>query len=237
MRSAPRLFVRDALQTGAEVRLSPEQSHYLLSVLRMGAGDVVLMFNGRDGEWRGDLSQIGKKQALLVCREQLRRQPPQKDLWLVFAPLKSARLDYLVQKAVEMGASRILPVFTERTQAARFNGDRADANMVEAAEQCEILFVPERAEEQRLTHLLSHWPDERRMIFCDEEADLDGPSRRWLRCPKMSHWRSLLGPRAAFRLPKDQRCWRYRSLRGSRSGRASCGLTLRQLPQWRWCRQ
>jgi 16S rRNA (uracil1498-N3)-methyltransferase len=174
-RQAPRLHVEPALEAGAAIMLSPEQVHYLGSVLRLSAGAAVLAFNGRDGEWRSRFEPAGKKKAVLVCEAQTRPQPDSTDLLLLFAPLKSARLDYLVQKAVEMGASRVLPVFTERTQAQRFNAERARANMIEAAEQCGILAVPSLLAEEKLGVILHNWPGERRMIFCDEAAEAENP--------------------------------------------------------------
>ena len=169
--SAPRLYLDAALAPDGEIALSPEQSNYLRNVLRLGAGDAVLVFNGRDGEWRADISEAGKKKTVLTARQQVRPQTPSGDLWYLFAPLKLARLDYMVQKAVEMGASRLQPVMTHRTQASRVNTERMQANAVEAAEQCGVLSLPEVTEPLPLGKLLDAWPEGRRLIFCDESAE------------------------------------------------------------------
>ena len=173
--TAPRLFLDDDLTTGATIPLEPDQSNYLRNVLRLGAGDDVLVFNGRDGEWRAEIAEAGKKKTVLALRDRMRGQTPSGDLWYLFAPLKHARLDYMVQKAVEMGASRLQPVMTRRTQAGRVNLDRMRANAIEAAEQCGILNIPEIEEPQKLEQVLSNWNEDRRLIFCDEGADMDNP--------------------------------------------------------------
>src|SRR5436305_8652923 len=139
----PRLFVEAPLTAGASVALDPGQSNYLLNVLRRGPDDPILVFNGRDGEWCASVAARAKKRAALTIGEQTRTQPAPGDLHYWFAPLKHARLDYMVQKAVEMGASRLHPVLTRYTQAERVNTRRMRANAIEAAEQCGILAVPE----------------------------------------------------------------------------------------------
>jgi 16S rRNA (uracil1498-N3)-methyltransferase len=173
--SAPRLFLDEDLNAGAAIALSPEASNYLRNVLRLGAGADVLVFNGRDGEWRAEISAAGKKKTNLIAREQVRTQIPQGDLWYLFAPLKHTRLDYMVQKAVEMGATRLQPVMTRRTQSGRVNLDRMRANAVEAAEQCGILSLPEIGGPVALDRLLASWPADRRLIFCDEGAEQANP--------------------------------------------------------------
>jgi 16S rRNA (uracil1498-N3)-methyltransferase len=198
MATIPRLHVMADLQQDAVVALPAEQTHYLLSVLRLEPEAAVLVFNGRQGEWLGKLERSGKKAAALRIVESTRAQPKAADLWLVFAPLKSARLDYLVQKAAEMGASRLVPVFTERTQAQRFNGERADANLIEAAEQCNILTVPARMAEQKLAPLLQGWPKERRLIFCDEDAPLANPLHVLAGLPQSEPLAVAIGPEGGF---------------------------------------
>lgn len=166
-----RLFVRAGLAPGATVPLDGAQANYLVNVLRMSAGDPVLIFNGRDGEWRATLHSEGRKSHGLVVEERARPQPPAPDLHYLFAPLKQARLDYMVGKAVEMGAGRLRPVLTQHTQVTRLNRDRMTANAIEAAEQCGILSIPEIDEPVGLKPLLDGWPaqeGERRIIFCDE---------------------------------------------------------------------
>ena len=172
--SAPRLWVSGDLATGGTVPLSRDQAHYLANVLRLGNGAAVLAFNGRDGEWRCRLD--GRKSAAaLQAEERTREQPPPSPLELCFAPLKHARLDYMVQKAVEMGAGVLRPVLTRRTQAARVNEERMRANAVEAAEQCGILAVPDVKGPVRFDALLAGWDAGRLMVFCDEDAGAADP--------------------------------------------------------------
>ena len=169
----PRLFVDAPLTAGAEVQLDRNQTNYLLNVLRLGRADTVLLFNGRDGEWRGHLSGTGKRAAAVAVEMQLRPQPSAGDLHFLFAPLKHARLDYLVQKAVEMGASHLQPVMTRHTQVARVNLDRMHANAIEAAEQCGILHVPTVGPAIGFEAAVSDAG--RLLIFCDESADVADP--------------------------------------------------------------
>jgi 16S rRNA (uracil1498-N3)-methyltransferase len=173
--TSPRLFVSSPLRANSAVMLDKGQANYLLNVLRLGEGASVLVFNGRDGEWRATIGGRSKATANLLPVEQSRKQPPAPDLVYCFAPLKHSRLDYMVQKAVEMGAGVLQPVVTRRTQVARVNLERMRANVVEAAEQCGILHVPEVRTELRLEVLLAAWPAERLMIFCDEDADVIDP--------------------------------------------------------------
>ena len=171
---APRLFVDAPLAAGATVALARDQSNYLGNVLRLAAGATVLVFNGRDGEWRAAIS--GRKRAdTLEILNPVRPQDHLRDLAYVFAPLKHARLDYMVQKAVEMGASRLQPVMTRFTQAARVNVDRMRANVVEAAEQCGILTLSSVAEPVSLDKFLTQREPQRLLVFCDEAAEQAGP--------------------------------------------------------------
>ncbi|MBA4335443.1 MAG: 16S rRNA (uracil(1498)-N(3))-methyltransferase [Methylobacterium sp.] len=163
-----RLFLEPALTDGARLPLEREQANYLLSVLRMKQDDTVLVFNGRDGEWLAAISVEGRKQASLTLVRQTRPQPAAPDLHYLFAPLKHARLDYMAQKAVEMGAGVIQPVLTRRTQVSRLNLDRMRANAVEAAEQCGILSLPEIRAERPLEAALEALEPERLLVFCDE---------------------------------------------------------------------
>jgi 16S rRNA (uracil1498-N3)-methyltransferase len=173
--STQRLFVEEPLTPAHRFRLNREQAHYLLSVLRMKEGDHVLVFNGADGEWQAQLRGVARRDADLVVEEQTRAQQSRADLDYCFAPLKHARLDYIVQKAVEMGAGRIVPILTKRTQVHRVNRARMRANAIEAAEQCGILAIPDIVEEIDLAAYLSTQADERLRIFCDEEAEADDP--------------------------------------------------------------
>ncbi|MBV8838674.1 MAG: 16S rRNA (uracil(1498)-N(3))-methyltransferase [Alphaproteobacteria bacterium] len=171
----PRLFVDAPLAEGGSVALEREAANYLLNVLRLKAGHELLVFNGREGEWRARLDLAGRKSAKLVLLERLRAQTTANDLHYLFAPLKHARLDYMVQKAVEMGASRLCPVLTRHTQTERVNLARMRANVIEAAEQCGILTVPEVAEPIKLEVLIRDWSADRLLVFCDEDAAVADP--------------------------------------------------------------
>jgi 16S rRNA (uracil1498-N3)-methyltransferase len=171
----PRLYLEAALAAGATLPLDREQANYLVNVLRRKNGDPVLVFNGRDGEWRARLGAASRKAAALTVIEQARPQTAPGDLDYLFAPLKQARLDYLVQKAVELGVSRLVPVLTRHGQVARVNNDRIRANAIEAAEQCGILNLPEIAAPVALARLLTDWVPDRLMVFCDEEAPVTDP--------------------------------------------------------------
>jgi 16S rRNA (uracil1498-N3)-methyltransferase len=153
---SPRLYVEASLGEGTEVALNASQSHYLGTVLRLKPGSRVLVFNGRDGEWAASFTAAKRTSALFVS-DQTRPQSPATDLHYVFAPIKAARLDYMVQKAVEMGVSQLQPVFTRHSQVARVNTERMRANAIEAAEQCGILCLPEIAEPVAFSQLLAQW--------------------------------------------------------------------------------
>jgi 16S rRNA (uracil1498-N3)-methyltransferase len=170
-----RLYVTTDLAAGASRTLEGPQAHYILHVLRMGEGAQLLLFNGRDGEWLARLSARSKKSATLALAEQTRPQPPPPDLVYCFAPLKQGRLDYLVQKAVEMGTGVLQPVITQHTQVGRIGIERIEANAVEAAEQCGVLAIPDVREAVKLDRLLALWPQDRRLIFCDEDASTNNP--------------------------------------------------------------
>lgn len=163
-----RLFVTADLKSGTAIEASAEQFNYLVNVLRMGDDSDILLFNGRDGEWKATLSLPTRKRLLMTPMEETRAQPAAADLHYLFAPLKVGRLDYLVQKAVEMGAGVIQPVTTQHVQGKITSMDRLRANVIEAAEQCGVLSVPEVAEPVRLADLIEGWPRERRIIYCDE---------------------------------------------------------------------
>lgn len=171
----PRLCVFAGLQMDTPVPLERGQSNYLANVLRLGTGAPVLAFNGRDGEWLCEITSLSRKDIALRPLRQLRVQPAPGDLHYLFAPLKSARLDYMAQKAVEMGASLLAPVLTRRTQVSRINIERLRANAIEAAEQCGILNVPTVADERKLERVLADLEDDRLLIVCDENAPLANP--------------------------------------------------------------
>lgn len=165
-----RLFVGQDLGSGSPVGLSPQQAHYLRSVMRMRPGDRVLLFNGRDGEWEAAVDAIGKGWCSLSVGRRTRNQAPGPDLWLVFAPVKRARLDFLVQHATELGVAALWPVMTRHTQVARVNVDRLAANAVEAAEQCGRLTVPEVFAPVSFDEALARWSAERNVFLCDESG-------------------------------------------------------------------
>jgi 16S rRNA (uracil1498-N3)-methyltransferase len=194
---AQRLFVDMPLGAGAVIEPSQAQAHYLIHVLRLKAGDAILVFNSRDGEWRASLRDVSRKTCKLVSDEQTRAQPDWPDLDFLFAPLKQARLDYMVQKAVEMGAGRLIPVKTQFTQIARINADRMRANAVEAAEQCGILNLPDIAPLKPLGQVLDGWNPTRRLIFCDEAAEVDDPVTA-LRGIPAGPLAVLIGPEGGF---------------------------------------
>ncbi len=170
-----RLFLPHDLIQDAVVEPDPQQSHYLSHVLRLKPTAKLLVFNGRDGEWLAAVATVEKKKVLLTLLAQVRPQPPHSDLLYCFAPLKAGRLDYLVQKAVEMGAGVLQPVITQHTQMSTVGTDRLRANAVEAAEQCGILAIPRVEDAIKLDRLLWLWEPGRRLIFCDEGADTNNP--------------------------------------------------------------
>lgn len=163
-----RLHVEDDLAAGATVGLDHARSHFLRSVLRLGRGAALALFNGRDGEWLARLDGLGKGWASLTVERQTRAQAPEPDLWLLFAPIKRARIDFLAEKATELGVSRLQPIFTKRTAVTRVNTDRLAANAREAAEQCERLSLPEVLPPQELFAAMADWPQGRRLLVCAE---------------------------------------------------------------------
>ena len=191
-----RLYVEHPLGEGQTVPLSREQAHYLFGVMRLGVGSPVALFNGRDGEWQAEVVEAGKRGGVLACRVQSapQRMPP--DLWLLFAPIKKARTDFIVEKAAEMGATRICPVQTDFTNSERIRQDRLQAHAVEAAEQCGGVFVPEVADLERLDRLLAQWPEERHLMFCDEA--LAGGSFALPGGLAGAPWAILIGPEGGF---------------------------------------
>ena len=165
---AARFYVENALAQGAEVVLSPGQAHQLRAVLRLGSGDPVALFNGRDGEWLTRIAAMTRGACTVIPEQQTRAQEDEGDLWLVFAPIKRARLDFMVEKATELGVSALCPVITAHTNVERLNPDRLAAIAREAAEQSERLTLPEIRAAQPLARLIADWPAERRLVLCDE---------------------------------------------------------------------
>ncbi|WP_024276380.1 16S rRNA (uracil(1498)-N(3))-methyltransferase [Hyphomicrobium sp. 802] len=173
--TSERLFVDADLAPGGRVELEPAQAHYLTAVLRLKLGARLLVFNGRHGEWVASLSETHKRGGALTVDDQARPQESGPDVDYLFAPLKRSRLDYMVQKATEMGVARLRPVITERTIAERVNSERMQANVIEAAEQCGVLRVPEVQTPVRLDDVLDAWDASRRIVFCDEQDQENDP--------------------------------------------------------------
>jgi 16S rRNA (uracil1498-N3)-methyltransferase len=195
VKTTPRLMVDAELSVPHDLVLSREQGHYLTGVLRMAAGDAVQVFNGRDGEWLAYVVTASRKLVTIRCERLLSAVRPPPDVDFLFAPLKHARLDYVVQKATELGARRLRPIMTARTVAERVNLERMRANAVEAAEQCNLVFVPEVLEPVKLAVALAAW-DGRALVYCDETAVNAGPlvALQALRAPAAV----LIGPEGGF---------------------------------------
>jgi 16S rRNA (uracil1498-N3)-methyltransferase len=167
-KSSPRLYVSDDLIADQSITLSTDQSHYLIRVMRRHAGDAVILFNGRDGEWRGIITDAHKSTCRLMLDGQLREQLSEPDIWLAFAPIKKARMDFLIEKSVELGVAQLLPVMTQNTDVNRLNRDRLQATAIEAAEQCERLSIPKIHEPYAFDAFLDNWPRDRRLLYLDE---------------------------------------------------------------------
>ena len=192
-----RLYVEHPLGAGQSIPLEKEQAHYLFGVMRQRLGGAVALFNGVDGEWQAEVSEAGKRGGTLTCIAQRKplQMPP--DLWLLFAPIKKTRTDFIVEKAAEMGAARILPVGTEYTNSERIRQDRLQAHAVEAAEQCGGTYVPQVDELQKLARLLDSWPAERQLMFCDE-AEVGNALQLAAQEHKDAPWAILIGPEGGF---------------------------------------
>ncbi|MFB9221490.1 16S rRNA (uracil(1498)-N(3))-methyltransferase [Paracoccus cavernae] len=190
-----RLFIDHPLGAGQGIALDSDQAHYLHGVMRQGPGDEILVFNGQDGEWLARIERLGKRNGELVAVAQSASQRNPPDLWLVFAPIKKARTDFIVEKAAEMGAARILPVQTERTNSERIRQDRLQAHAVEAAEQCGGTFVPPVGDLVSLQKLLAGWDPIRRILWADEA--LAGPAETLSGLPE-GPWAILIGPEGGW---------------------------------------
>ncbi|MGL5011851.1 MAG: 16S rRNA (uracil(1498)-N(3))-methyltransferase [Paracoccaceae bacterium] len=194
MDTRTRLYVDHDLGPGQAVPLTHDQAHYLFSVMRLAVGDTALLFNGRDGEWRARVTLASKRGGVLTCDQRTAplRLPP--DLWLLFAPIKKARTDFIVEKATELGAARIIPVQTRHTNADRIRQDRLQAHAVEAAEQCGGTSVPEVTDLHHLDRLLADWPADRQLLWCDE-----GTAGQPVTLPTTpGPWAILIGPEGGF---------------------------------------
>jgi 16S rRNA (uracil1498-N3)-methyltransferase len=237
----PRLFVDADLEERASVPLARDQSNYLGNVLRLSAGDVILVFNGRDGEWEASIAGRKRPDSLEI-KARTRPQDHAPELGYVFAPLKHARLDYMVQKAVEMGVSSLQPVLTRFTQVSRVNSERMRANVIEAAEQCGILGIAEVTEPVSFDRFLTSRNSERLLVFCDEAADVADPLLA-LKSGKAARGIDvLIGPEGGFaeeeralllRQPKTLRLsLGPRILRADTAGVAALALVQASLGDW-----
>ncbi len=201
-----RLFVENDLSEEAGFLIDGHQGHYLMNVMRMKEGEVVALFNGRDGEWMARLEKTGKGRAEVRVLGQIEEQSPEPDLWYLFAPVKRARLDYMVEKATELGASLIWPVMTRRTNVDRVKEERLRANAIEAAEQCGRLTVPEIRSPVKLERVLLDWPEDRLILFCDEAGGEGGqdiaPLGIAVKAAEektgLDKWAILIGPEGGF---------------------------------------
>lgn len=193
----PRLFVKSPLRASVEIVLDRDQTHYLANVLRLKPDAHVLVFNGRDGEWCARTAGAGKRSMTLIAEHQTRPQEDGPDLHYLFAPIKRARVDYMAQKATEMGASVLRPVITRRTIAERVKVERLEANAVEAAEQCGILRVPEVRAPEKLEVILAAWDPERILVVADETASVASPLDALASAAPRPH-AVLIGPEGGF---------------------------------------
>jgi 16S rRNA (uracil1498-N3)-methyltransferase len=192
-----RLFVENDLAEGQSIGLGPARAHFLKSVLRLTPGAALALFNGRDGEFVARIDGFGKGWCSVAVDGRSRPQAAEPDLWLVFAPVKRARIDFIAEKATELGVSALLPVYTERTMVDRVNTERLRANAIEAAEQTERLSVPEVREPRPLVHLLGDWPEGRRLLLCDESGTAP-PIAEALAGASGGPWAILVGPEGGF---------------------------------------
>jgi 16S rRNA (uracil1498-N3)-methyltransferase len=196
-----RIYITDNLTANTYVSLDKDQSHYLTTVMRQKVGNHLLAFNGRDGEWLVEVTDANKRVTTVQVKSQTQAQKVEPDLWLAFAPIKKARLDFIAQKATELGVSHIVPVMTRRTIVDRVKTERMHANATEAAEQCERLNVPTIGETIKLEKLIETWPADRALMFCDE--DLSGKSaysalQDFQTSDAPQKWGILIGPEGGF---------------------------------------
>lgn len=196
-----RLFIDRPLKPNTAVALGRDQSHYLANVMRKKIGDRLLAFNGRDGEWNATITSVEKRSVTIEANDQSRPQVPEPDLWLAFAPIKKARLDFMAQKATELGVSSLTPVMTRRTIVDRVKTDRMLANAIEAAEQCERLTVPVINDAIKLDAFLGSLPADRKLMFCDEDKtgeETHTALRTLNDKANPGPWAILIGPEGGF---------------------------------------
>jgi 16S rRNA (uracil1498-N3)-methyltransferase len=242
MSKRARLFIQHDLEKACLIGLEAKQAHYLVNVLRLKNGNEMVFFNGRDGEWCARICAIGRKTVQVECIEQIRPQIRPGSLRYLFAPLKTARLDYLAQKATEMGVARLSPVLTAHTAVHRVNLARLQANTIEAAEQCGLLSIPTVDEVISLEAVLADWPQDCALIYCDEAAAISSPLKA-LETIKAGHVAVLIGPEGGFseherRLISNKPFVKAislgpRILRADTAAVAALGLIQAQLGDWR----
>ncbi|PIB26142.1 16S rRNA (uracil(1498)-N(3))-methyltransferase [Amylibacter kogurei] len=191
-----RLFVDAPMGVGQSVSLNRDQSHYLFGVMRLKTGDLLEIFNGQDGAWLAEIAQAGKRAGELICRENSQPQSMPPDLWLLFAPIKRARTDFIVEKATELGVSQIQPITTDFTNSDKIRQDRLQAHALEAAEQCGGTYVPPVKPLEKLTKLLQDWPSDRQILFCDETSA--GKAKTDFANSPRDKWAILIGPEGGF---------------------------------------
>ncbi len=238
----PRLYHAGPLTAGGEAPLEAPQVHYLKNVMRLNAGDAVRLFNGRDGEWLCEIAELKKKAGTARCFEKLAEPSPPPDIDYLFAPLKSARMDFVAQKATEMGARRLRPVITQHTVVRKVNRQKLLANAIEAAEQCNLVFVPEVLEAEPLGKVLREWDDARRIIYCDEAAPIADPIEA-LRQVEPGPLAVLIGPEGGFSVEEREMLRRLpfvhairigpRIMRADTAGVAALALVQAVLGDWR----
>lgn len=198
--SRVRLYVEHPLGDEQSVPVTQAQAHYLFAVMRLKQGDTLVLFNGLDGEFPAVIEEAGKRRGLLRCAPQSRPLIVPPDLWLIFAPIKKTRTDFIVEKAAEMGAARIMPVRTDFTNSERIRQDRLQAHAVEAAEQCGATFVPEVTDLIKLERLLADWPEDRQLMFCDETlaGQISALSNKTDLGLHTEPWAIIIGPEGGF---------------------------------------
>jgi 16S rRNA (uracil1498-N3)-methyltransferase len=194
-----RLYIEEEFKVGGNILITDSVGHYLANVMRVKLGIKITLFNGRDGEWMAEVIKAGKGKALVTVRQQLKPQPSAPDLWYLFAPLKKGRVDYMMQKATELGVNLIRPVQTERTHNERIKWHKMEMNAIEAAEQSGRLEVPEFRDIIKLPELLKGWPDDRKLIFCDEAGEAQTMIEAAEKYKNMNcKWAVLIGPEGGF---------------------------------------
>lgn len=193
-----RLYTENNLSEGANIALTSGQTHYLKNVMRKGISDRIFLFNGRDGEWQAAIKSTDKKLCSVVLERQVRAQKAETDLWLLFAPVKNVKINFIAEKAAELGVSVLQPVITRHTIVTRVNIERLRENAIEAAEQCRRLTIPQVKEPFRLKNTLSNWDYNRAIMFCDESGGGKPVKEALPKADKSKKWAVLIGPEGGF---------------------------------------